>query len=118
MKYNNAIARLRFIFSTRRRKARSWQPGVQYHAGDINLKSRDITWLVVSSTSAQFKGVGTINGEGLCTFRVRAKDGDQGAGTSDEFTIRIWEGTDTEADPIYKALHAELGGGNIVVHKK
>jgi hypothetical protein len=90
----------------------------QYHAGDINLKSGDIAWLAVSGTSAQFQGSGTINGEGLYTFRALAKDGDQGAGTSDEFNIRIWEGTDTEAGPIYNALHAELGGGNIMVHKK
>ncbi len=87
----------------------------QYNVGDINLKSTEITWLVVSSVNAQFQGKGTINGEGLYTFRVLAKDGDQ-VGQSDEFTIKIWEGEDTEAEPIYKALNAQLGGGNIIVH--
>jgi hypothetical protein len=90
----------------------------QYHVGDINLKSGDITWLVVSSASANFQGEGTINGEGLYTFRVLAMDGAQAGGQPDEFNIMIWQGTDTEADPIYKALHAELGGGNIIIHDK
>ncbi len=85
----------------------------QYHVGDINLKDSNITWLIVSDVSAQFQGEGTINGEGLYTFRVLAKDGEP-----DEFNIRIWQGTDTEADPIYKAIHAELGGGNIMIHAK
>ncbi|MFC1987725.1 PKD domain-containing protein [Chloroflexota bacterium] len=88
----------------------------QYHVGDINLKDTDITWLVVSDVSAQFQGVGTINGEGLYTFRVLAKDGDKTGGQPDEFTIKIWQGTDTEADPIYKALNVHLGGGNIIIH--
>ncbi|MFC1952949.1 PKD domain-containing protein [Chloroflexota bacterium] len=90
----------------------------QYHVGDINLKDTEITWLVVSNASAQFQGVGTINGEGLYTFRVLAKDGNKAGGQPDEFTIKIWEGTDTEADPIYKALNVELGGGSIIVHNK
>ncbi|MBM4448804.1 MAG: PKD domain-containing protein [Chloroflexi bacterium] len=88
----------------------------QYHVGDINLKSADIAWLVVSSSNVNFQGEGTINGEGLYTFRVLAKDGDKAGGQPDEFTIRIWQGTDTEADPIYQAIHAELGGGNIIIH--
>jgi len=88
----------------------------QYHVGDINLKSTDITWLVVSSPNANFQGEATINGEGLYTFRVLAKDGDKTGGQPDEFTIKIWQGTDTEADPIYQALNAQLGGGNIIIH--
>jgi hypothetical protein len=88
----------------------------QYHVGDINLKSTGITWLSVSSPNANFQGESTINGEGLFTFRVLAEDGDKAGGQPDEFTIRIWQGTDTEADPIYQAIHAELGGGNIIIH--
>ena len=78
----------------------------------------DNTWLVVSSPNAQFQGEGTINGEGLYTFRVLAKDGDEAGGQPDEFTIKIWQGTDTEAGPIYQALHAQLAGGNIIIHTK
>ncbi|MBA7648904.1 hypothetical protein ES703_56694 [subsurface metagenome] len=90
----------------------------QYHVGDINLKSSSITWLIAGSASAQFQGEGTVNGEAFYTFRVLAKDGDKAGGQPDEFTIRIWQGADTEADPIYQAIHAQLGGGNIIVHEK
>jgi len=88
----------------------------QYHVGDINLKDTEITWLIVSSVNVQFQGEGTINGEGLYTFRVLAADGDKTGGQPDEFTIRIWQGTDTEADPIYQAINVQLGGGNIIIH--
>jgi parallel beta-helix repeat protein len=89
----------------------------QYKDADIHLKSTSIDWLTISSVSAQFQGTGTINGEGLYTFRVQAKDnGEPGAG-SDHFDIKIWEGTDTEADPYHKAKNV-LSGGNIQVHKK
>ncbi len=89
----------------------------QYQEGDINLKSATIDWLVISATSAQFQGTGTINGEGTYTFRVRGTDnGEPGAGT-DHFDIRIWEGAETEGNPLHKAKNT-LNGGNIVVRKR
>ena len=87
-----------------------------YRIGDMKLKDTEVTWLITGSTMAQFQGQGTINGEGLYTYSVQAKDGDKMGGVPDEFTIFIWEGTDTEADPIYKANNVELGGGNIMIH--
>lgn len=89
----------------------------QYNDADINLKSTTIDWLVISGVSAHFQGTGTINGEELYTFRVMTKDNGEPGVSSDEFNIRIWEGTDTEADPIHKAKNT-IAGGNIVVHKK
>jgi len=48
---------------------------------------------------------------------VKAKDnGEPGAG-SDHFDIKIWNGTDTEADPYHKAKNTILGV-NIQVHTK
>jgi hypothetical protein len=89
----------------------------QYHDADINLKSTTIDWLVISTVAAHFQGTGTINGEGLYTFRVTVKDnGAPGVGV-DVFDIKIWEGADTEADPYHKAKNT-ISGGNIVVHKK
>ena len=87
----------------------------QYKDADIHLKSTSIDWLTISAVSAQFQGTGTINGEGLYTFRVQAKDnGVPGAG-NDYFDIKIWNGTDTEDDPIYKANNT-IADGDIKVH--
>jgi len=84
---------------------------------DIKLKGKSIDWLVISSVSAQFQGRGTINGEGLYTFRVQAKDnGKPGAG-NDHFDIMIWNGIDTMADPDYKAKNT-IADGDIKVHAK
>jgi len=84
---------------------------------DIKLKSTSINWLVISSVSAQFQGTGTINGEGLYTFRVQAKDnGKPGAGV-DYFDIKIWNGTDM-ADLYYKANNTIVDGDIKVLTKK
>jgi len=89
----------------------------QYKDANINLKSTTINWLVISEVSAQFQGTGTINGTGFYTFRVLAKDNAEPGVGADYFDIKIWAGTDTEANPIHKAKNV-LAGGNIVVHKK
>jgi parallel beta-helix repeat protein len=89
----------------------------QYHDAGINLKSTTVDWLVISTVTAHFQGTGTINGEGLYTFRVTVKDNSEPGVGVDQFAIKIWEGIDTEADPYHKAKNT-LSGGNIVVHKK
>jgi cysteine-rich repeat protein len=89
----------------------------QYKAADINLKSFDMTWYTVSNNKAMFQGEGTVNGEGLFTFRVDAKDGDLAGSQPDQFDIRIWNGTDTEAAPYHRAKN-DLAGGSIVIHRR
>ena len=89
----------------------------QYKDVKVNLKSTSIDWLVISSVSAQFQGTATKKGKGPFTFRIKVKDnGESGVGT-DEFDIKIGEGTDTEGDPFHKTRNI-LAGGNIRVHKK
>jgi len=83
----------------------------------IHLKSTSIDWLTISSVSTQFQGTGTINGEGLYTFRVKAKDNGEPGVDVDHFDIKIWSGTDTEADPYHNAKNT-ISGGNIQVHTK
>jgi len=89
----------------------------QYSNMEYTLKSTSIDWLAIAQNSAHFQGTGTINGDGLYTFRVTVEDeGEPGVGV-DRFGIKIWEGTDYEADPIHKAKNV-LAGGNIKIHKK
>jgi len=87
----------------------------QYSDAGIHLKSTSIDWLTISAVSAQFQGTGTINGDGLYTFRVQAKDNGEPGVDVDHFDIKIWNGTDTEADPYHKAKNT-ISGGNIQVH--
>jgi len=82
---------------------------------DIKLRSTSIDWLVISGVSAQFQGTGTINGEGLYTFRVQADDNGKPGVDVDHFDIKIWDDTDTEADPIYEANNT-IADGDIKVH--
>jgi len=88
-----------------------------YNHSEIKLKSIDLEWLTITEDTAIFQGTATINGVGLYTFRVQVKDnGEPGAGV-DEFNIKIWAGTDTEAGPIHETKNL-IDGGNIKVHKK
>ena len=50
-------------------------------------------------------------------FRVHATDGDLTGDQKDHFYIKVWQGYDTETDPIYN-YRGDLTGGNIKVHIK
>jgi hypothetical protein len=76
-----------------------------------------MAWYTVSNNKAMFEGAGTINRAGRYTFRVHATDGDLTGDQPDAFDIRIWEGTDTEAELWHRAKN-DLAGGSIVIHKK
>ena len=87
----------------------------QFKAGDLNFHSSDYDWLVVTGSDyAQFKGVGTINGEREYKFMVWAGDNEP-----DTFRIKIWEEEDNESEvDIYdNGIDQPIGGGNIAVHK-
>ncbi|HSR53068.1 MAG TPA: FG-GAP repeat protein [Acidobacteriota bacterium] len=89
----------------------------QYRAAGINLHSSAMEWYTTSNNRAMFQGTATINGSGLYTFRVAAVDGDQAGGAPDAFDIKIWAGTDTEADPVHRAKN-DLAGGSIIIHRR
>ena len=91
----------------------------QYKAGDINLHSTDMDWMVVSTTKVRFKGLATINGAGLFAFKVTATDNGEPGANNDDFKIEIWTGdVDTENGPPTPKHTAKgvLGGGNIQIH--
>ena len=95
-----------------------------FKAGDLKFHSSEYEWLVVAGTKAQYKGVGTINGEGFYGFLLTAIDGDP-KGNPDALRMKIWDkanndqvvydnkiGVDETADDA-----TVLGGGSIVIHK-
>jgi len=93
----------------------------QFQVGNFNFHSTSYDWLVVSSTTqAQFKGTGTINGAGNYGFLITAVDG-----SPDSFRIKIWDKASSVViydnkmgtpDTDLSATTA-LGGGSIVIHK-
>ena len=82
----------------------------QFQAGDLNFKSMSYEWLVVAGNKAQFKGEGTINGQGSYQFMISADDDNP-----DTFRIKIWDENGTVYD---NGSQQSLGGGSIVVHSK
>ena len=96
----------------------------QFKTGALNFKSTSYEWLVISGgRKAQYKGTGTINGDGNYRFMLTCIDGDQPGGDGvDKFRIRIW--SDTNGLVYDNQLNAPdsddpttaLGGGSIVIH--
>ena len=81
-------------------------------------------WLVVSGSSARFRGTGTIGGEGQYEFTITATDGQaQGGSKKDQFRIRIKDSESSQV--VYDNLMGQpenvtngldIAGGNIIVH--
>jgi PKD repeat protein len=82
----------------------------QFKTSDLNFKSVSYEWLVVAGNKAQFKGEGTINGQGSYQFMISADDDNP-----DTFRIKIWDENGTVYD---NGSQQSLGGGGIVVHSK
>ena len=97
---------------------------LEFHdrAGDFNLHSTEMHWMVINSNWAKFQGYATINSypDGLFQFRVDARDGNlNGGNQEDRFILKVWyeyQDPDTD-DPVYRAS-GNLGGGNIIIHTK
>ena len=100
----------------------------QFKAGNLNFKSTAYQWLVVAGAKAQFKGRGTINGEGNYAFMLTAIDGQvSGGGGADRFRIKLWD--EASGTKVYDNQHGAddtagltgdgtlVQGGSIVIHK-
>ncbi|MBA7593746.1 hypothetical protein ES703_00678 [subsurface metagenome] len=101
------------------------QTEFQFQVADLNFHSESYQWLVVAGARAQYKGTGTINGEGNYGFMLTAIDAKLTPSTDvDMFRIKIWD-KDTDAivydNQMGDADSAEpatiISGGNIVIHK-
>ena len=85
----------------------------QFHVANFMFKSTSYEWLVVAGSKAQFKGVGTINGEGSYKFMITAVDGNP-----DTFRIKIWYEDGSGEYIVYdNGSQQPIGGGSIVIHK-
>jgi hypothetical protein len=96
----------------------------QFQAGNLNFHSTSYDWLVIGGAKAQYKGTGTINGQGTYGFLLTAIDGAlPGGGGVDKFRIKIWDkatgaviydnqiGATDSADPT-----TAIQSGNVVIH--
>jgi len=99
----------------------------QFKVANLNFHSTIYDWLVVSGPKAQYKGSGTINGEGNYGFLLTATDGQlPGGGGKDKFRIKIvdkaadsvvYDNVFGGSDDMETANPQEIGGGSIVIHK-
>jgi hypothetical protein len=86
----------KFGFVSRYKRGTSVPSGntaFEFSAGDLKFKSTSYEWLVISGSSARFKGVGTINGAGEFGFILTGFDADLNTSDSfgdDLFRIKIW----------------------------
>jgi streptogramin lyase/N-acetylneuraminic acid mutarotase len=78
----------------------------------VDLVATSFDWLVISDSTAQFQGTGTINGSGSFRFRVIATTGTP---VEETFQIRIWDSAHSFTTPLYRAA-GTLGGGEIRIH--
>ena len=102
------------------------QTQFQYKIGDLNFHSANYQWLVIAGARAQYKGTGTINGQGNYGFMLTAIDGDiNGGGGTDKFRIKIWDKDDGDTIVYDNLMDAPddadpetllLRGGSIVIH--
>ena len=98
----------------------------QFKAGNLNFKSTAYQWLVVAGAKAQYKGQGTINGQGSFGFMLTAIDGAlKGSGQPDRFRMKIsdqatgiviYDNQAGAADFAELDTGTVIGGGSIVIH--
>ncbi|MBP1620394.1 MAG: hypothetical protein H6Q02_1161 [Acidobacteria bacterium] len=111
----------------------SGQTEFQFKAAGLDFHSTSYEWLVVAGSKAQYKGIGTVNGQGEFKFLLTAVDADVNAADGlvmDRFRIKIWSESngvetviydnglgDTDYDDDPTVGTTEIGGGSIVIHK-
>jgi parallel beta-helix repeat protein len=118
-----AMGKANFGFVSKYKKGATVPSGdteFQFKAGNLNFRSNVYQWLVVAGALAQFKGWGTINGEGSYEFMLTAIDGQITGGRGvDRFRIKIWE--NNEDSIVYDNQPTGdtqvISGGSIVIHK-
>ena len=127
------VGKATFGFVSKYQKGATVPSGnTQFHfkAGNLKFKSSDYEWLtiVIAGAKAQFKGTGTINGEGDYGFMITALDADlndNDSHTEDKFRIKIWDKNNADTVVYDNKMGAAddsddatiIGGGSIKIHK-
>jgi hypothetical protein len=126
------IGKANFGFVSKYKKGATIPTGeteFQFKVADLNFHSDTYEWLVIAGARAQYKGTGSINGEGNYGFMLTAIDEKLTPSTDiDMFRIKIWDkdngdvvvydnqiGDDDDADLDEETT--KIGGGSIVIHK-
>jgi hypothetical protein len=116
-----------FGFESRYLKGASVPSGnteFKFQVANMNFRSTNYEWLVISGSRAQFKGTGTINGTGNYGFLLKAVDGDLSNTVSpDLFRIKIWDINNNAIvyDNQYSStddasITTQIAGGSILIH--
>lgn len=124
----NLAGTANFGFVSKYKKGATVPTGVtqfNFQLADLNFHSDTYDWLVIAGSRAQYKGTGTINGDGEYGFMLTAIDGQlNSVDDPDKFRIKIWDkasdavvydnmlGADDTAD-----LTTEIQGGSITIHQ-
>jgi hypothetical protein len=112
-----------FGFVSKYKKGQSTPDGdteFQFQAAGFNFKSTSYEWLVIAGSKAQYKGSGTINGNGDYFFMLTAVDG-----SPDTFRMKVWDKASLAVIYDNQVLASDtadpttvLGGGSIQIHAK
>ena len=96
-----------------------------FKAADFNFHARSYQWLVIAGSKSQYKGTGTVNGNGDYEFMLTAIDGKiSGGGGTDKFRLKVWDKTTNNV--IYdnqlaasdnSDLTTTIDSGSIIIHK-
>jgi hypothetical protein len=98
-----------------------------FKVADLKFKSTEYDWLVVAGNNANFKGAGTIDGQGNYGFLLFGFDSDLNTNDpfeDDKFRIKIWDKNNGDVvvydNNLGQSESSEpstiLGGGSIVIH--
>jgi hypothetical protein len=123
--------RANFGFASKYQKGATTPVGqteFQFEVASFRFHSDSYQWLVVAGPKAQYKGSGTVNGNGGYGFLLTATDAQvSGGGGADKFRIKIWNSSEGsvvydnvvgEPDDVDSAKPQAIGGGSIVIHAK
>jgi hypothetical protein len=119
-KANSTLAgRASFSFVSKYTKGATAPSGTtefHFQSAQLDFYSNIYDWLVVGGARAQYKGVGTLNGQTGYKFLLTAVDGALLAkGTPDRFRIKIWHfdaGSNADVTDYDNQIDAGLQGSN------